>query len=66
METITLQYNPRNKFALALIKLIKASDAVKIIDEDANNAEFVAKIKRSQQEACEGKCKTIKVEDLWN
>ncbi|MBR0178040.1 MAG: hypothetical protein IJQ11_11530 [Bacteroidales bacterium] len=66
METITLQYNPRNKFALALIKLIKASDAVKIIDDDANNAEFVAKIKRSQQEACEGKCKTIKVEDLWN
>ena len=66
METITLQYNPRNKFALALIKLIKASDAVKIIDDDVNNAEFVAKIKRSQQEAREGKCKTIKVEDLSN
>lgn len=66
METITLQYNPRNKFALALIKLIKASDAVRIVDEEANNAEFVAKIKRSQQEAREGKCKTISVDELWN
>jgi hypothetical protein len=66
METITLQYNPRNKFAAALISLIKASDAVKIVEEETYNAEFVAKIKRSQQEAREGKCRTIKVEDLWN
>ena len=66
METITLQYNPRNKFAAALISLIKASDAVKIIEEEAYDAEFVAKIKKSQQEAREGKCRTIKVEDLWN
>ena len=66
METITLQYNPRDKFALALIRMIKASDAVKIVDEEANNAEFVAKIKKSRQEAREGKCKTIGVDELWN
>mgnify|MGYP006916290579 FL=1 len=66
METITLQYNPRDKFALALIRMIKASDAVKIVDEEANNAEFVAKIKKSRQEAREGKCKTISVDELWN
>ena len=65
METITLQFNPRNKFAAALISLIKASDVIKIVDDEDSNDEFVAKVKRSQQEAREGKCHTVNVNELW-
>ena len=58
METITLQYNSRSKFANALISLIKASDDVKII-ESPYDPSFVEK-KKSE------KSKTfVKAADVW-
>ncbi|HOG36773.1 MAG TPA: hypothetical protein PK984_04450 [Paludibacteraceae bacterium] len=60
METITLQYNSRSKFANALISLIKASDDVKII-ESPYDPSFVAKIKKSEK----SKKHFVKAADVW-
>ncbi len=67
MATITMQYNPRNKFAMALITLIKSSPDVKIIEpskvEDSTyNPEFVAKIKRGEK----GKKHEVNLSKLWD
>lgn len=67
MATITMQYNPRNKFAMALITLIKSSSEVKIIEPNATEKspykpEFVAKVKRGEK----GKKHEVDLDKLWD
>lgn len=49
MATITLKYNPRNKFAQALIDLIYSSKDIKVVDDDYNER-FVRKIRAREME----------------
>ncbi len=65
METIIV--HPKNQKQLATVEaILKAIDVEFEKEKDSPyNAEFVAKIKKSEKNFKEGKFITIKVEDLW-
>ena len=69
MATITLQYDGRSASAKSLLAFLRTLSFVKI-SEDAEqpeyNPEIVAKVKRGQAAFRQGKCVTIKAEDIWN
>lgn len=50
MQTITLQYNPENKFANALIQMIRACRDVKIIEKDEQYSPATRKAFRNIEE----------------
>ncbi len=61
MATITLKYNPRSKFAIALINLIKASpDKVEIINSPYDK-KYVSEVTAMDKTHF----KSVKREDLW-
>ncbi|MBR5972055.1 MAG: hypothetical protein IK017_05310 [Paludibacteraceae bacterium] len=61
MATITLKYNPRSKFAIALISLIKASsDKVEIIDSPYDK-KYVSEVTAMDKT----RFKSVKRCDLW-
>ena len=69
METLTIQ--PKNKAETAMLKSILKALKVSFKSEAVSDTEkpydpaFAEKIKRSSQQAKEGKGRTIKLEDLW-
>ena len=68
MATITINYNAKNTAIRGMIAALLKFDGVTEVPaktESHYNPEFVAKIKKSQKEAGQGKAKTIKIEDLW-
>lgn len=68
MATITLEYDARSASAKSLLAFLRTLSFVKI-SEDAEpeyDPEMVAKVKRGQEAFRQGKCITIKAEDIWN
>ncbi len=69
METLTIQ--PKNKAETAMLKSILKALKVSYKIDGAPTADkpydpaFVEKIKRSSQQAKEGKVTRIAIEDLW-
>ena len=64
METIIV--HPKNKEQLSAIKaFIKALKIDFTIEKSPYNPEFVAKIKRGQEQIKAGKGVSISIEDLW-
>ena len=68
MATVTLQYDGRSASAKSLLAFLRTLNFVKICEdsEPEYNPEMVAKVKRGQTAFSEGKCVTIKAEDIWN
>ncbi len=68
MATITLQYDGRSASAKSLLAFLRTLNFVKICEdsEPEYDPEMVAKVKRGQTAFREGKCVTIKAEDIWN
>ena len=68
MATYSLTINERTTAGKALLKYLLSLGVINDApskEESQYDPEYVAMIKRSQKEAREGKCKTIKTEDLW-
>jgi hypothetical protein len=64
METLIV--HPKNKEQLSALKaFVKALKIEFTTEKSPYNPEFVAKIKRSQEQMKEGKGVEIAVEDLW-
>ena len=68
METITLSYNPRNKAAQAFIKFLRTLSFIKVSEDSAPqyDPDMVAKIRRGEEDIKNGRCESIKLEELWN
>ena len=70
METITIQYDPTipglKGIFTSLLKLegVKKVKTVKVAPE--YDPDIVAKVKRGREDFRNGKCVTIKAEDIWN
>lgn len=66
MATIILKYDEQNDLAKSIINSIKSAGVFTIMEEKSPyNKDFVEKIQESDKQFAEGKCKTIKTEDLW-
>ena len=70
METITIQYDASIPGLKGLISSLLKLEGVKKV-ENAEVAtkydpEIVAKVKRGREDFTNGKCITIKAEDIWN
>ena len=68
MATITIQYDGRSASAKSLLAFLRTLSFIKICEdaEPEYNPEMVAKVKRGQEAFRQGKCVTIKAEDIWN
>ena len=68
MATYSLTINERTTAGKALLKYLLSLGVINdapVKKESQYDPEYVAMIKHSPKEAREGKCKTIKTEDLW-
>ena len=68
MATITLEYDALSARAKSLLAFLRTLSFVKICDDTKPeyDPEMVAKVKRGQEAFRQGKCVTIKAEDIWN
>ena len=68
MATITLEYDARSASAKSLLAFLRTLSFVKIREDTKPeyDPEIVAKVKRGQEAFRQGKCVTIKAEDIWN
>lgn len=66
METITIEYDGRNKAIKALISaLLKFEDVREVAENESYDPEMVCKIKRGQEAFQKGEYKIIGTADLW-
>ena len=66
METITIEYDGRNKAIKALISaLLKFEDVREVSENKSYDPEMVCKIKRGQEAFQKGNYKIIGTADLW-
>ena len=66
--TVTLEYDSKNdalKQVLQLFVTLGGNIIDVENDDDLNNPDFLAKIKRGQEDYKKGNYKIIKTEDLW-
>lgn len=69
MTTGTLTFNENTTAGKILLHMLKASPEYEFkvtkADDTEYDHEYVEMIKNSQEEARQGKVKTVKTEDLW-
>ena len=68
METITIQYDATIPGLKSLVASLLKLEGVKKVKTTSveYNPEIVAKVKRGREDFKNGKCVTIKAEDVWN
>lgn len=69
MATVTIQYDGHSTAFKQLLQLFVTLGGRIISDKaDANeyDPEMVAKVKRGREDFKEGKCVTIKADEIWN
>lgn len=69
METMTIQFDKQNEALQQLMQLFVTLGGRIIEQKDESeeyDPEIVAKVKRGREDFLDGKCVTIKAEEIWN